>query len=166
MGTDKSLMVYHGKPQREFLFDLLGKFCRQVFTSCREDQQVPSNLNPIVDRFDFRSPINGILSAFAHEPDVSWLVIAVDMPFVDDAALQLLISSRDKSKMATCFYNASEKQPEPLLTLWERNSYPFLLEFVQKGNISPRDFLKRHPVVMIQPPDEKTIVNINYPALP
>jgi molybdopterin-guanine dinucleotide biosynthesis protein A len=163
MGTDKSLLVYHGKPQREFLFDLLGKFCQQVFISCREDQNVPFNLNPIADRFNFRSPLNGILSAFAHEPGVSWLVIAVDMPFVDDYALHRLISSRDKTKMATCFYNAAEKQPEPLLTLWEQSSYPFLLKFAQDGNVSPRDFLNSHPVALINPPNEKTIVNVNFP---
>ena len=164
MGTDKSLLVYNGKPQREYLFDLLGKFCQQVFTSCRKDQNVPSRLNPVVDRFNFPGPLNGILSAFAHESRKSWLVIAVDMPFADAPALHLLISNRDKTKMATCFYNAEEKQPEPLLTLWERNSYPFLLKFAENGNVSPREFLKSHPITMINPPDEKTIVNFNYPT--
>lgn len=163
MGTDKSLLEYNGKPQREFLFDLLKNFCDHVFISCRKDQQIPSHLNPIVDSFNISGPLNGILSAFKHKSDTSWLVIAVDMPFVNKHALELLITNRDKKKMATCFYNAKEKQPEPLLTVWERNSYPSLLKFVDNGNVSPREFLKSHPVSMVNPPDEKTILNFNYP---
>lgn len=164
MGRDKSLIEYNGRPQRDFLFDLLKNFCEQVFLSCRKDQQVPPHLNPIVDGFNISGPLNGILSAFAQMPDKDWLVMAVDMPFVNSQALDLLIRYRDRNKMATCFYNSQEKQPEPLLTLWESNAYPFLLKFVENGNISPREFLKSHPVNLIDPPDEKTIRNFNYPS--
>lgn len=163
MGTDKSLLVYNSKPQREYLFELLNTFCQRVFTSCRKDQQVPSHLNPLTDRFDIAGPINGILSAFAHDPHKSWLVIAVDMPFVDAQALSLLISNRDRARLATCFYNAEQQQPEPLLTLWEEKAYPHLLKFMQNGNMSPREFLETHPVNQVDPPHAKTIVNINFP---
>ena len=164
MGSDKGLLNYNGKPQREYLFDLLGGSCAKVFTSCRKDQGVPSHLNPLVDHFHMPGPLNGILSAFAFSPQSSWLIVAVDMPFVGASALQLLTFHRNKSKMATCFFNPETQQPEPLLTLWEASAYPALLEFSKKGNISPREFLKTHPVRIIQPPDEKTLVNYNYPG--
>jgi molybdopterin-guanine dinucleotide biosynthesis protein A len=164
MGSDKGLLNYNGKPQREFLFDLLGGTCAKVFTSCRKDQGVPSQLNPLPDHFHIPGPLNGILSAFTFKPESSWLTVAVDMPFVRASALDLLIFNRDKSKMATCFFNPETQQPEPLLTLWEASAYPSLLKFWEKGNISPRDFLKTHPARMIQPPDEKTLVNYNYPG--
>jgi molybdopterin-guanine dinucleotide biosynthesis protein A len=90
-------------------------------------------------------------------------MVAVDMPFVRAATFQLLISNRDQNKMATCFYNTETQQPEPLLTLWEAEAYPLLLQFVEKGNISPREFLKSIPLTMIHPPDEKTLINVNYP---
>lgn len=163
MGTDKSLLVYHGKPQRQFVFDLLARFCDQVFTSCRREQNVPARLNPLFDSHDIHGPINGILSAFAFKPDTSWLIVAVDMPFAGATALQLLIDQRDKNKLATCFFDPETRQPEPLLTLWEEQAYPYLLKFKEKGNISPREFLKRHAVNLILPPDEKTLVNVNYP---
>jgi molybdenum cofactor guanylyltransferase len=163
MGTDKSMLEYNGKPQREYLHGLLEQCCDQVFVSCRKDQSVPDHLNPLVDRFHIAGPLNGILSAFAFQPASAWLVVAVDMPFVTAATFQLLISNRDKNKMGTCFYNTETQQPEPLLTLWEPEAYPLLLQFVEKGNISPREFLKSVPVAMIHPPDEKTLVNVNYP---
>jgi molybdenum cofactor guanylyltransferase len=163
MGKDKSLLVYHGKPQREYLFGLLDGCCDQVFTSCRKEQNVPAYLNPVTDSFDVPGPLNGILSALAFRPDSAWLIVAVDMPFINTDTLQLLISKRDKNKLATCFYNPETRQPEPLLTLWERQAYLQLLKFQQHGNISPREFLKTHPINMIHPPDAKVLVNFNYP---
>jgi len=163
MGTDKSLLTYNGKPQREYLFDILRGFCGLVFTSCRSDQQVPAALNPLQDRFHVPGPLNGILSAFARKPDSGWLIVAVDMPFVTAETLNHLISNRDENKMATCFFNPETRQPEPLLTLWEVHAFPALLKFADRGNLSPREFLKTHPVKMIDPPDTKALVNFNYP---
>lgn len=162
MGTDKGLLVYHGRPQREFLFALLKKYCVGVHTSCREDQGIPEELHPLADRFHMSGPLNGILSAFHHK-HTAWLTVAIDMPFVNDGTIELLIAGRDSTRLATCFYNRETKQPEPLLTIWERQAYPFLLKFAHTGNISPRDFLRTHPVKMIDPPDDKVLLNINYP---
>ena len=163
MGKDKSLLDYHGKPQREFLFDLLRGVANEVFTSCRQEQDVPSCLNPLHDSFSIEGPLNGILSAFAFRPTRSWLIVAVDMPYVDEDSLRRLIQNRDRTKMATCFYNPQTQQPEPLLTLWETSAHPLLLRFAQSGKKSPREFLRTHPVAMIQPPDNKVLLNFNYP---
>lgn len=161
---DKGLIAYHGKPQREHLFDLLSKQCVAVFTSCNASQQVPVYLNPVVDQFDLQSPLNGILTAFQKSPDKAWLTVAVDMPYVDDHVLETLIKHRDPVKIATCFYNEAEKLPDPLLTIWEPASYPLLLKFVEQGKISPRDFLSAHGARMITPPDDRTLLNINSPG--
>jgi molybdopterin-guanine dinucleotide biosynthesis protein A len=163
MGADKSLLIYHGKPQREHLFELLNKFCHEVFTSCREDQDVPPHLHPLSDAFQIDGPMNGILSAFAYKPDSSWLIVAVDMPYVTANTLELLLGSRDANTMATCFYNPETQLPEPLLTLWEPAAYPLLLEFTHSGKKSPREFLSTHPISMIDPPDGKVLLNFNYP---
>lgn len=163
MGMDKGLISYHGKPQREHLFDLLSRCCAAVFTSCNAGQQVPEQLNPVVDQFDLQSPLNGILTAFKKFPDTAWLTVAVDMPYVDDHVLNTLIAHRAGDKVATCFYNASQKLPDPLLTIWEPAAYPLLLKFTGQGRISPRDFLSAHHAHMIHPPNDKTLVNINTP---
>jgi molybdopterin-guanine dinucleotide biosynthesis protein A len=163
MGRDKSLLVYHDRPQREYLFHLLSHYCNEVFTSTGKDQNVPAQLNPLPDRFEISGPMNGILSAFAFKPYASWLILAVDMPSVNPATVELLLRHRDQTKMATCFYNPVTEQPEPLLTLWENDAYPALLKFLEKGNVSPREFLKTHSVNMVSPPDDKTLLNFNTP---
>ena len=164
MGTDKGLNSYHGRPQREHLFHLLSACCAEVFTSCHAGQQIPADLNPLPDQYHLKSPIKGILTAFKKFHDQAWLIVAVDMPYVDHHVLETLIRNRDRSRVATCFYNASEKLPDPLLTLWEPLSYPLLLKFVEQGKISPRDFLSAHNAHMIPPPNNKTLLNINTPG--
>lgn len=163
MGRDKSLLEYNGMPQREFLFDLLTRCCVKVYTSCRKEQQVPDRLHPIFDRYEMRSPLNGILSAFDLTPSAAWLVVAVDMPFITASALEVLIGQRDPGKLATCFFNPETNLPEPLLTLWEHRAYSPLTAFAAMGKISPREFLKTHPVKIIHPPDPQILQNINYP---
>jgi molybdenum cofactor guanylyltransferase len=164
MGTDKGLLTYHGKPQREHLFDLLSQCCEEVFTSCHAGQQLPEYLHPLVDVYDLKSPLNGILTAFQKFPDKAWLIVAVDMPYVDDRALQTLIKHRDRNKIATCFYNEAAKLPDPLLALWEPASYPLLQAFAAQGKVSPRDFLATHGACMVNPPDDKTLLNVNSPG--
>lgn len=161
MGSDKGSVVYHGMPQREFLFQCLKKYCTQVYTSCYAGQIVAPELNPLEDQFEMKSPINGILSAFEKHPDVAWLVVAVDMPYVDESVLEQLITARNRKKAATCFYNEKEKFPEPLLTLWEAKAFPLLLEFTAKGKISPKDFLNGSDVELIIPANPGILININ-----
>ena len=163
MGTDKGLLDYKGKPQREHAFDLLSSICERVFTSCRTEQNIPGSLYPIADKFDYSGPLNGILSGMQTHADKAWLIIAVDMPFVDLASLELLLSNRDKSKFATCFLHETENFPEPLLTLWEPSAYPQLLAYAAAGNISPRFFLESNPVKIVKPADKKVLLNVNYP---
>lgn len=163
MGTDKSLLDYHGKPQREYLFDILREVCGLVFTSCRKDQEIPAALNPLKDAFHVPGPLNGILSAFARKPQCSWLIVAVDMPYVTGQTLAYLLMNRDEKKLATCFFNPGTHQPEPLLTLWEPQAFPHLLKFADRGNLSPREFLKTHPVKLVDPPDENALKNFNFP---
>ena len=163
MGKDKSLILYHNKPQGEYLFDMLSLHCERVFTSCRSDQHVPASRHPLVDRFDVRGPLNGILTAFEYDASCAWLIAAVDMPHITPEVLAILVRHRDPACVATCFMNPETQQPEPLLTLWEPLAAPLLLKFFQAGGTSPRQFLSRHPAKTILPPNDKTLLNINYP---
>jgi Molybdopterin-guanine dinucleotide biosynthesis protein A len=161
MGVDKSSLSYHDVPQREFLYQVLCQHCECVFTSCRHGQDISSLRNPLPDRFEISGPMNGILSAFQQHPDKAWLIVAIDMPWVDEKVLEKLLAGRDPSKLATCFYHEAEKFPEPLLTLWEPAAFPLLLRYVQGGQISPRDFLNTHPVQLLIPEDPRILLNIN-----
>ena len=80
MGTDKSLLAYHGRPQREHLYDMLLPVCQKVFVSCNTAQNANMEIPGIEDRFLGLGPMGGLLSAFQSAPDAAWLTVAGDMP--------------------------------------------------------------------------------------
>lgn len=161
MGEDKSLMDYHGLPQRDYLFLLLKPFCNEVFFSCRREQQDSSLKNQLIDQFEIETPLNGILSAFQKHPDTAWITVPVDMPNIGAAAVDFLIQHRNKEKVASCFYDSEGDKPEPLFTVWEPRAFPMLLKFYERGGASPRAFLLSHAVEVVVAPDRDWLFNIN-----
>jgi len=163
MGHDKSLIEYHNVSQREYLFNMLKNFCTSVFTSCKITHTVPVRFNPLPDKYDFESPLNGILTAFSHDSIAAWLTVPVDMPLIDVEIIAYLLTKRDAGRVATCFYDSEGKNPEPLIAIWEPRAYHLLLNFYNEGKISPRDFLKQHDARIIEIPDRNALANINSP---
>ena len=154
MGTDKSSLAYHGTSQRKHLFGLLKKsVIGDVFISSRKEQDI-HHKNLIPDTFLGLGPLGGICSAF--------LVVATDLPFVSDELLNLLISKRNPSKIATTFIGKNNLFPEPLITIWEPKAYPIILQFLAMGYSCPRKVLINSEVEMITI-DEHFIRNINTP---
>ncbi|MBX2962557.1 MAG: molybdenum cofactor guanylyltransferase [Cyclobacteriaceae bacterium] len=161
MGTDKALIDYHGKPQREYLFDLLSKYCAQVYLSCKEAAHVPPQLNPLPDHYDLNTPLNGILSAFNFNPATAWLTVPVDMPLIDAETIKYLIDHRNPEKIATCFWDSTGKLPEPLLALWETSANNLLSDYYTNSGFSIREFLCHHPVNMVTATTPNWLKNIN-----
>ncbi|MBA4850219.1 NTP transferase domain-containing protein [Emticicia sp. BO119] len=158
MGTDKSLLNYHGLSQREHLFSLLGKFCKEVYFSSRKEQGLSENV--IIDTLAI-SPISGILSAFENNSKTAWLVLACDMPLVTDKAIELLLKHRNTEKMATAFYNPEITAPEPLITIYEPKAYPLLIEYINAGHKSPKVFLQNNNVQLIYIEEKGFLRNVN-----
>ncbi len=166
MGRDKGKINYHGKPQREYAFDLLSTCCDQTFLSCRPDQSADPDLfgMPLIfDSFLGLGPFGAIASAFRENPNSAWLVVACDLPFLDQKSLDYLIQHRDTSKVATAFNSPNNEFPEPLITIWEPRSYPVLLSFLAQGYACPRKVLINSEVALVDAPDTRALTNVNSP---
>lgn len=167
MGQDKSGLVYHGKPQREHLTDLLRPYCDAVFWSVNAGQatDLPESEQPlIVDAFNFSSPLNGILSAFQQDPTVAWLVVACDMPLLTARLLDALVAGRNSAKMATVFYNSDGQLPEPLVGIYEPAFGLISQRAIAEGQVSPRRILQQHDIQLLTAPDVRELLNVNDPA--
>jgi len=164
MGTDKGLLNYHGQAQRAYLTalmqDVLGKNA-EVFLSVRADQDV-QNLPVITDKFIGLGPFGAICSAFMHNPNAAYLVVATDLPVVNKEVLELLISKRDTTKIATAIKGKDKQFMEPLVTIWEPKAYPALLGFLAQGYSCPRTALINSDVAIVEI-DHAFIENINTP---
>lgn len=163
MGKDKGMLDYHGKPQREYVYDLLSGFCEEVYYSGRAEQFAEVNTNKIEDRFLNLGPIGGILSAMMSQPERAWLVVACDLPFIDKNTIDFLIKNRNPAKIATAFLDSQEQFPEPLVAIWEPKSYLTLYQFVSQGYSCPRKVLINSEIHLIKVPDNKALTNANEP---
>jgi len=161
MGHDKTVINYHGTNQVDHLHGVMSQHCAEVFVSLRDEQKNVFIPSEIKDKYLDLGPMGGILSAFRTDPDAAWLVIAADLPFVDEAAIATLMSQRDKSKIATCFIKADAEFPDPLCTIWEPKSYLKLLEFLALGYSCPRKVLINNDVKQIVIHDVKILMNVN-----
>lgn len=164
MGEDKGLIDYHGKPQREYLKDVLQKVCDQVYYSIRPDQAAADLNGPAIpDTFTGLGPFGAILSAFRENPNNAYLVVACDLPLLDEAGLQQLIRQRNTSKIATAFHNPVTGWPDPLVTIWEPRAYPVLMQFLAQGYSCPRKVLINSDIELLKAENPAILENVNKP---
>ena len=165
LGHDKTVIDYHGGPQRDVLFEALQQRCRNAFISCRSEQiaDLKFSDHALPDQLSGLGPYGGILTAFQHNPNVAWLVVATDLPFAIDQAIDTLLTERDPSKMATTFHNEKTNFPDPLATIWEPKAYPVMLNFLSQGYSCPRKVLINADIKELNPLDPKWLHNVNTP---
>lgn len=161
MQKDKSQINYHGKSQKTHMLDLLSDATQKAFFAIREDQA--EEKDSIKDTFTGLGPYGAILSAFRHDPNAAWLVTACDQPFLTHEVINLLIKKRNPSKVATAFYNPDTDFPEPLITIWEPKSYPYLLQFLSQGYSCPRKVLINTDIELVHLDDPSVLRNVNTP---
>jgi molybdopterin-guanine dinucleotide biosynthesis protein A len=165
MGEDKSRLVYHGKPQREYLVDLLQPFCEHVFISCNRQQAglVPPPYEALIDedKYSGIGPMAGLLSAHEKFPHASFLLVACDYPLITKNTLQHLIDARTGNASAVCFWNPVVQINEPLIAIYENNSFQTLSEKFRNNKFSLRHFLNENNACSIVPgnPDFLTSVD-------
>mgnify|MGYP006277713527 FL=1 len=146
MGRDKATLVYRGKLQLDRAVQLLKPFCEDVYVSLRADQENPSTLcdKLVVDRFGEIGPLGGLLSAFFYHRKQDLFVISCSMPFLDFAAVQVLLEQRDRNAVATVFAG-SDGSPEALFGIYENASKDIFLREAKNGVRDLDDILTRHP---------------------
>ena len=164
MGTDKSQLNYFGKPQKNHVKELLENNKLKTYYSVRDLSTAlkvtSENENEIHDTFLNLGPFGGICSAFQKDPNTAWLVLATDLPFVNTELIELLLSKRNPSKIATAIKGKGKEFVEPLITIYEPKAYPILLQYLAQGYSCPRKPLINSDVEIVEV-DDDLIRNIN-----
>lgn len=167
MQRDKAALSYHGKPQLQWTYELLLRHCAAAFVSVRLDQRLESTraaLPQIIDRAPGIGPIAGISAALAEHPTVAWLVVACDLPFLDDPTLATLIAQRDPQRIATAYRSSHDGLPEPLCAIWEPAAREPLAAQTTTGLRCPRKFLINSDVCLLDLPNATALDNVNTAA--
>jgi len=166
MQRDKAALQYRGKSQLDRAFELAARHVSRVFVSVRPSQvgdPARARHPMIVDSIAGEGPIVGIRSALAAHPQVAWLVLACDLPFLSDAALSQLLRERDPTAVATAYRSAHDGLPEPLCAIWEPAAAAALAAYEAEGGHCPRKFLIRQAVPLLEPKDRRALDNVNTP---
>jgi molybdenum cofactor guanylyltransferase len=164
MGSDKGKLNYHGKPQREYVADMLESLGIEAFISCRNEQAVEMNgYKTITDSFLDMGPTGAIMSAFLYDPNTAWIALACDLPLLTKGVVQNLIAQRNPTAIATAYRSPENENgfPEPLIALWEPKSFPELLRFLSQGIMCPRKVLINSDTHLIDPSVPEALMNAN-----
>jgi len=160
MGRDKALLPDGQRTRLDVCYAALSAVCTTVWVSARPGQP-RGTYSVIGDRFGHIGPLDGILSAMLTFPAPAWLVLACDMPGVDEAVLRCLVAHRDPARPGTAFRNPEDGRPEPLCAIYEPTMHADLLAALDRGITSPRDVITVADVLLIDPPQPTALRNVN-----
>ncbi|MEM1326724.1 MAG: NTP transferase domain-containing protein [Bacteroidota bacterium] len=166
MGIDKGQINYHGVPQREYIGGLLQQVgCAKVYWSLAETPEQSTPFPVLIDTFADVGPIAGLYAAFAHHPNVAWLVVACDFPLLGMETLHFLLHHRRSDLDATAFKNEHHDFPEPLLTIYEPSTQLLLEKSKQQQQYSLKRLLLEARTQLLVPPSFQSLLNVNTPDL-
>ena len=167
MRRDKAALTYHGRTQLDWAMSFLQPYVERAFVSVRADQAddpIRAKYARIVDTLENKGPIAGIAAAQAQYPGIAWLVLACDLPFLDENTLKTLLAARDPKRTATAFRSSHDGLPEPLCTIWEPASREAILAYIATGKDCPRKFLIRSDdTLLLDEPNPSALDNVNTP---
>jgi molybdenum cofactor guanylyltransferase len=168
MGIDKGAINWHGLQQRYHIADILSNYCDEVFISCRDEEQaaeITNNYKVLTDTHLGFAALGAILTALESNPAKAWLVVACDLPLVDNETIEYLLAKRDLNAIATTYQSPHDDLPEPLITIWEASSIDVLKTIMAENIKCPRKALLRNidKVRILQPTNSDALINANTP---
>lgn len=166
MQRDKAALEYAGRSQLERAVELLTPLVERVYVSVRPDQTADplrARFAQIVDSGEVEGPIAGIVAAQSRHPDAAWLVLACDLPLLDQETLAHLVRSRRRERQATAYQSSHDGLPEPLCAIYEPASREAIRAHIAGGRDCPRKFLINADAALLSQPEPSALDNVNTP---
>src|SRR5438477_7754567 len=169
MGRDKPTLLFRGAPLWKIQFSLLRKLnAKKIFLSARADPSWrPTDVEFVPDEAPSRGPISGIAATLDRIESGHLLVLAVDLPFMNENHLRFLGQrvAPGRGVLPTIGQRA-----EPLAAIYPVEALPSFT-----AALSGRDFsmqtLTEHlsemgqlSVVPVPANEERSYLNLNQPS--
>ena len=132
-GTDKTLTMLRGKPLYTYPLSFAQKISDDVmFISRDKDKYKPfeNDVRYLEDDYENQSALAGVLTALDRAKHDKILIIAADMPFVNNAIVDILMNSLDRFDIATPIIN---DKLMPLISIYNKNVYEIFFNFYNNG---------------------------------
>jgi molybdopterin-guanine dinucleotide biosynthesis protein A len=179
MGHDKALISIHGKPAFFHAAELLKNFCETVFVSCRENQDLMSNLveqptwlKAVFDNNEYsdNGPLTGLLSYMAQlgidqnetlPPEIPFdglLVLGCDYRNMTQETLENVVAVGQTQNRICCYQNHITQFLEPLVAYYPMSDLMQLGDFAIE-NSSLQQFVQTHNPCIL-PTDSQRILTL------
>ena len=166
MGTDKALLLVQQEPMLRRMIGLLKPFCKTIAISGEKPGYYEFNLEIVKDLYTDCGPISGIISSLKHSSTDWNLLISVDVPFMNEAFIQYLISHLGNYD---CIIPEHEGGVEPLMGIYNKQIIPVVEEMIGLGDYKLKRLLSKlnvryvncNPLIKQFP---RLFVNINLPG--
>lgn len=143
---EKAFALYNGQSFYQHLLTSLSPAVERCIIVSRPDlkerfitEHAQATIIEDVAEYAGRGPLAGIVSAMKHCPDKNYIVVAVDMPSVNEDAVKKLIQFQDPTFQATV--PIVEERMQPLFALYRSDCLPVLEKQLKAGNYRMRDFI-------------------------
>ena len=132
-GSDKTLTTLRGKPLYSYPLSFAQKISDDVmFISRDKDKYQPfeNDVRYLEDDYENQSALAGILTAIDRAKHDKILMIAADMPFVNNKIVDILMNSLDRFDIATPKINDKLML---LISIYNKNVREIFLNFYSNG---------------------------------
>jgi molybdenum cofactor guanylyltransferase len=118
MGTDKSFVLFEGRPLIEHvLARVVGLADETLLITNKPDEYAHFNLPMVGDVYPDHGPLGGIFTAVSTATHPHTLVVACDMPWLNRQLLEYMISLRQSADVIVPRW---VKFPEPLHAIYSK----------------------------------------------
>ncbi len=166
MGREKGGLRYGPRSQVRRMYELVEPYCPRTFVSVRPEQSDRDwyrALPQVHDLFRDLGPVSGLLSAMVRHPDVAWLFVACDMPFVTGQSIRRLLRYRNPERRATVFRHPGEALFEPVLGVYEPDFRETIEEELSRGTSSLQRMLGEERVATVLPSHSEILTSVDRP---
>lgn len=167
MGKDKSLLVYHDKPQRYHLYDMLSELCSFACISCNRDQaaEIPEGYRYVVDHPDYKDagPLTSTLSVFREFPGRDLLLIACDYPYMTADEISRFIDFIAGKDRPAAFYDIVNKVFVPVLGYYPAGTEAYMLKVKTEPGYSLKRLLVEIPSLKYVPSEPRVLLSAETP---
>ncbi|MEM8982459.1 MAG: NTP transferase domain-containing protein [Pseudomonadota bacterium] len=167
MGSDKAALPNGDSDQLSHTVALASRHVANVYVSVRADQRdepLRARFPQIVDRYPGHGPLSGIMSALEFHKARPWLVLACDLPALNDTTLEYLLNRVDSDAIATAYAAENNGLPEPLCAVWMPSALGPCHESVALQRSCPRKILIQNRAILLALPTAGALDNANTPA--
>ncbi|MEM9172401.1 MAG: molybdenum cofactor guanylyltransferase [Pseudomonadota bacterium] len=169
MGEDKAAMRVGDQDLLARTVALAESHSDAVFVGVRDARQVDAlraRYACLSDSVEGQGPLASILAALSCDPGADWLVLACDMPCLDEQTLAALCAdarSHPDAK-AIALSDSSGTLPEPLCAIWRAPLIGEIRYSFEQSNFCARKCLIRAGARLVQPVNADAIINMNTPT--